>query len=68
MQIMDVTVSTDQIVIPLIFIVYLLLLFAIGWAAYTRTRDRGDFILGAIGWVAPSGHLSRPATEYTKGL
>ena len=63
MQITDVTVSTDQIVISLTFIVYLLLLFAIGWAAYTRTRDLGDFILGTIGWVTPSGHLSRPFPE-----
>jgi len=61
-------VSTNQIVISLTFIVYLLLLFAIGWAAYTRTRDLGDFILGGRRLGSWTAALSAGASDMSGWL
>ncbi|MEN8108817.1 MAG: sodium:proline symporter, partial [Pseudomonadota bacterium] len=60
--------STDQIVISLTFFVYLLLLFAIGWAAYTRTRDLGDFILGGRRLGSWTAALSAGASDMSGWL
>jgi sodium/proline symporter len=64
----DVAVSTDQIVISLTFFVYLLLLFAIGWAAYTRTRDLDDFILGGRRLGSWTAALSAGASDMSGWL
>lgn len=64
----DATVSTDQIVISLTFFVYLLLLLAIGWAAYTRTRDLGDFILGGRRLGSWTAALSAGASDMSGWL
>ena len=45
----------DQLLILISFALYLILLFVIGWKAYRRTSDLGEFILGGRrlgGWVA----------------
>ena len=62
------TVSTDQIVISLTFLAYLLLLLIIGWAAYTRTRDLGDFILGGRRLGSWTAALSAGASDMSGWL
>lgn len=62
------TVSTDQIVITLTFTVYMLLLFAIGWAAYRRTSDLGDFILGGRRLGSWTAALSACASDMSGWL
>ncbi len=45
----------DQILILFSFALYLLVVFVIGWKAYKKTADLGDFILGGRrlgGWAA----------------
>jgi sodium/proline symporter len=60
--------STDQLVISLTFTVYLLLLLAIGWVAYTRTRDLGDFILGGRRLGSWTAALSAGASDMSGWL
>ncbi len=60
--------STDQIVITLTFTVYLLLLFVIGWVAYTRTRDLDDFILGGRRLGSWTAALSAGASDMSGWL
>ena len=60
--------STDQTVISLTFFVYLLLLFSIGWAAYARTRDLDDFILGGRRLGSWTAALSAGASDMSGWL
>jgi sodium/proline symporter len=60
--------NTDQLVISLTFTVYLLLLLAIGWVAYTRTRDLGDFILGGRRLGSWTAALSAGASDMSGWL
>ena len=60
--------TTDQIVISLTFFVYLLVLLVIGWAAYTRTSDLGDFILGGRRLGSWTAALSAGASDMSGWL
>lgn len=65
---MRLAVDADQIVISLTFFVYLLLLIGIGWVAYNRTSDLGDFILGGRRLGSWTAALSAGASDMSGWL
>ena len=60
--------DADQVVISLTFFVYLLLLLGIGWAAYIRTSNLGDFILGGRRLGSWTAALSAGASDMSGWL
>ncbi len=60
--------NADQILISLTFFVYLLLLIAIGWMAYNRTRNLDDFILGGLRLGSWTAALSAGASDMSGWL
>lgn len=60
--------STDQVIISLTFLVYLLLMLAIGWAAYSRTNNLDDFILGGRRLGSWTAALSAGASDMSGWL
>ena len=59
---------SDQLIISLTFVFYLLLLLAIGRAAYSRTRNLGDFILGGRRLGSWTAALSAGASDMSGWL
>lgn len=60
--------STDQILISLTFVAYLLLLLVIGRVAYARTRNLSDFILGGRRLGSWTAALSAGASDMSGWL